>query len=161
MADLHDPSQSGQGLLVDFLASEQFGIVEEVAQEPAQLPECFGRAVDATRDHASSKPFRFEDAESDYVERLLRMPSVLSLIDAHEEHTVGDLVPSRRSGFDKTLNAAFQATPSFSVRGRYALSWQSRALRFFSAQSPKCWTKFSTCSRVASRRFFTPQKSVA
>jgi hypothetical protein len=31
MADFHDPAESGQGILVDFLASERFGIVEEVA----------------------------------------------------------------------------------------------------------------------------------
>jgi len=35
VADLHDPAKASQGLLVDFLASEQFGIVEEIPQEPA------------------------------------------------------------------------------------------------------------------------------
>jgi hypothetical protein len=109
------PRSPARDFLIDFLASEQVRIVEEVAQEPAQLPQCFGRAVNATRDHTSSKRFRFENAEAKDVERFLRIPSILSLIDAHEEHSVGHMVRSRRRSFAETLNATSHATPSFSL----------------------------------------------
>jgi hypothetical protein len=44
------------------------------------------------------------------------MPTILSLIDSDEEHYVGQLVRSSRSGVNETLDAAFHATLSFSVR---------------------------------------------
>ncbi len=39
-ADLDHAPQIDQGLVVDLILSQQFGVVAEVAQEPAQLPHC-------------------------------------------------------------------------------------------------------------------------
>src|SRR5207302_9846304 len=67
MADRHDPSKSGQGLLVDFLASEQVRIVEEIAEEPAEFPQCFCSAIDAPRNHPLGEFVRFKDREAEDV----------------------------------------------------------------------------------------------
>ena len=115
MADLHDPSKSGQGFLVDFLASEQFGIVEKITEKPAKLPEGFGCAVNPAGYLTPSKLLWFENAEAQNVEGPLSMPAVLSIVDADEEYSVGQPVRSRASGAYETLDAAFHAAPSFSL----------------------------------------------
>jgi hypothetical protein len=45
MADLHHTTESGKGFLIDFLASEQLRVIEEIAEEPPQLPQGLGGAV--------------------------------------------------------------------------------------------------------------------
>jgi hypothetical protein len=61
VTDLHDPAESGQGLLIDLLTPKQLGIVEEVAEEPAQLPKSFCGAIDAAGNDASGQFSRLED----------------------------------------------------------------------------------------------------
>src|SRR3974390_2889846 len=51
MTDLDDSLEARDGVLVDLIASEQFRIVEEVTQEPAELPEGFGSAVEPAGNH--------------------------------------------------------------------------------------------------------------
>jgi hypothetical protein len=72
---------------------------------------------------------------------------------------------------NQAVNTTAQSAITVTNSGSHALqiqnvglsssSWHSRAFRSFSAQSARWATKFSTCSRVASRRVLTPQKSVA
>jgi hypothetical protein len=66
-------------------------------------------------------------------------PAELGAINAHEEDPVGNLRTRIAGSFGKARDLASHAT----------------------TQSASCWTKFSTCSRVASLRVFVPQKSTA
>jgi hypothetical protein len=73
VADLHYAAESGKSPLVDFLASKQLWVVEEITEKPAQLPECFGRAVNTPRRSCARPIPAFEGREPQEVERLLRM----------------------------------------------------------------------------------------
>ena len=92
MADLHDAAESGKRLLVDLFASEHVRIVEEIAEEPAELPKSFSGAINPPRNHPPSKLVWFEDGESQDVEGLRRMPAVLGSVDADQENAIGHLV---------------------------------------------------------------------
>jgi hypothetical protein len=50
VADLDDAAESRKSLLVDLLVSEKLRVIEEVAQEPAQLPHRLLGAVETTDD---------------------------------------------------------------------------------------------------------------
>jgi hypothetical protein len=95
MADLHDPAETGQSFLIDFLASEEVRIVEEVAQKPSKLPKSFSSAIHTSGDGPAGKHGGFQDREAKVVERLLGVPTVLGLVDSDKEHTVGNLIAVR------------------------------------------------------------------
>jgi hypothetical protein len=50
VADLDDAAESGQSLLVDLFVGQKFRVIEEIPQEPAQLPHRLLRAVETTDD---------------------------------------------------------------------------------------------------------------
>jgi hypothetical protein len=95
MADLHDPAETRQSFLIDFLALEEIGIVEEIVQEPPQLPQSFGGAVDTAGDGPAGELVGFQDRETKEVERLVGVPTVLSLVDSDKVYTVGKLIAAR------------------------------------------------------------------
>ncbi len=68
VADLHDSDQAAQGALVDLVLAQQFGVIEEIPQEPAQLPHCLWGAVEAADDGAPGKQLGFEDGEPKHIE---------------------------------------------------------------------------------------------
>src|ERR1035437_7615978 len=64
--------------------------------------------------------------------------------------------------------ARYQRVRKHAVSSCHLLAWgcvavelTEQASRSFLAASASCWTKFSTCSRVASLRALVPQKSTA
>src|SRR5437660_4534499 len=119
MADLHDPAESGQGFLIDFLASEQFGIVEEIAEEPAEFPQCFCSAKDAPRNHPPREFVGFKDRQTKDVEGFCWMPAVLCTVDADKENAVGHRIGGRVGRLVQALDSAFHAAPTLlSPRGR-------------------------------------------
>src|ERR1035441_6024083 len=48
VTDLDDAAESGQSLLIDLFVGQKFRVIEEIPQEPAQLPHRFLRAVETT-----------------------------------------------------------------------------------------------------------------
>ena len=112
MADLHHPAQSRQGFLIDLLVGQQFGVIEEIAQEPAQLPQGFLGAVEATDDGLAGQGAGLENGEAEDLERFMGMPAELGPIDAHEVHAVGDIRAGIASGFGEARELAFHATTS-------------------------------------------------
>src|ERR1700690_2419835 len=99
MADLDHTSESGQSLLIDLFVSQKFGVIEKIAQKPAQLPHGFLRAIETTHDRLPGKSPRFYDRESEDVERFGGVPAELGAIDTNEEDTVGNLRPRIASRF--------------------------------------------------------------
>jgi hypothetical protein len=160
VANLDHPAKSRQSFLIDLFVGEKVRVIEKVAQEPTQLPHRFLCAVQSADDGLARQRTRFEDGEVKDLKRLLRVPAELRAIDTDEEDTIGNLGQGIASRFCETGDLALHATTSCLGRAQL-LSWQSRALRSFSAHSASCLTKFSTCSRVASLSVFTPQKSTA
>jgi hypothetical protein len=47
MANLDHALEPSHSLVVDLVAPEQIGVIAEIAQEPAELPQCLGGAIDA------------------------------------------------------------------------------------------------------------------
>ena len=47
---LTTPSEPDQSFLIDLVAAEQFGVVAEIAQEPAELPQGFRGAIEPARE---------------------------------------------------------------------------------------------------------------
>ena len=119
MADLHHAAQSGESFLVDFIASEQVGVVEKIAQEPTELPQGFRRAVHPSGDHAAGEFPWFQDGEAQNVKGLRWMKAVLGAVDADEEHAVGHSIGRGVGRLAQALDSAFHAAPSvFSPRGK-------------------------------------------
>src|ERR1700747_1354375 len=82
VADLHYAAKSGECLLIDLFASEQLRVIEEIAEEPVELPQGFGGAVHPPRNDSSGQFVRFKDGEPQDGEGSRRMPAVIGAFDA-------------------------------------------------------------------------------
>jgi len=60
MRNLDYPLESSYRFVVDFVSSKQVGVVAEITQEPAELPEGFGGAVEPRCYVSAGKLSRFE-----------------------------------------------------------------------------------------------------
>ena len=88
-ADLDHARQVDQCFVIDFIAAQQFGVVAEVAQEPAQLPQRFGCAVEAAgHETCPVRSLGLEDGEADLVIRFLLVPAILGSIHPDQEDPV-------------------------------------------------------------------------
>src|SRR4029077_15671587 len=115
----HHAAESGERLFVDLFTSEQLRVIKEIAQEPAELPQGFGCAIDPPRNYTPSEFGRLKDGEAEDVERFCRMPAILGPVDADEEHAVGHSIGGGLQHLVQALNTALHAAPSlFSPRGR-------------------------------------------
>src|SRR4051794_7447637 len=76
MADLDYTRQSDQIPVIDLIALEQFIVVTKVTQEPVQLPESFGGAVETASEAVAGKRLGLERGEHDGEVRLLGMPAI-------------------------------------------------------------------------------------
>src|SRR5579864_1707348 len=101
-------------MCVELVASEELGVIAEVAQEPAQLPQRFFGAIDPAGKQAADEMLGFEDGKLDGVEGLLGMPAVLRPLDADQIDTIGHL--GGLSGLVQAREAVLQATTSFCPR---------------------------------------------
>ena len=85
MTYFHYTLEADQSLIIDFIFSQQLGVVTEVAQKPGEFPHCSGCAVEAASDQAPGQMLRFENSEADLVIRFLDVPAILHSIDPGEE----------------------------------------------------------------------------
>src|SRR5512135_3534026 len=86
----HDSAKTDERLFVHFISAHQIGVVAKVPQEPAEFPERFGSAVEATVEGAALVLSWFENDEPQNVERSFGMPAVEDPIDADQENTLQD-----------------------------------------------------------------------
>src|SRR6202043_2924962 len=86
----HDSPKAHQRLFVHFVPAHQIGVVAKVPQEPAELPQCFGSAVETTVEGTALMFSWFENDEPQNVERPLGMPAIENPIDADEENALQD-----------------------------------------------------------------------
>jgi hypothetical protein len=84
----HNAFQSKQGFFVEFVSTQQVGVLTEIMQEPTQPPQCFGRAVDPPRQRMAMVFFGFDDGESHEIKRSVRVPSIKGPFDSHQEDTI-------------------------------------------------------------------------
>src|ERR1700676_2928229 len=91
VGDPHDTAQAEQRLFIDFISAHQIGVVAEIPQEPAELPKCFGGAVETTSERTALMLSWFKDSESQNVERPLRMPAVEGPIETDQENALQDV----------------------------------------------------------------------
>ena len=110
---LTTPLQTHELRFIHFIASEQFGVVAEVAQEPVQLPQGFRAAIEPARNDVPGKPAGLKNGQSERVVRLLCLPLKLGSLHANEEDPVGDLVGGTAIGGVQAGDLAFHAAPSF------------------------------------------------
>jgi hypothetical protein len=73
------PSQFQSGTVIP-ISSDQLGVVAEIAQEPVQLPQGLGVAIDAARSDMPSKTAGFEDGHSEGVVGFLCLPTKVDLL---------------------------------------------------------------------------------
>src|ERR1022692_5025421 len=113
MADLDHTCQAYEPSFVDLIATEQVGVVAEVAQEPVQLPQGFRGAVEAARKDVASKPTGLKNGQSQGVVRFLCLPTKLDTLHPNQEDSVGDLVGGTAIGGVQAGDLAFHAEPAF------------------------------------------------
>ena len=112
MADLDHALQPNELLLVHFVASEQFGVVAKVAQEPIQLPEGFRAAIEPARKDVAGKPAGLKNGQT---ERVIGLPCLTLKpysLRPNEEDSVGDPVRGTAIGGVQAVDLAFQGAPS-------------------------------------------------
>ena len=85
MTYFHYTLQSNQRLIIDLVFSQQFCVVAEIAQKPAQLPHRSGGAVEAASDQAPGEMLGLENSEAEDVKRFLCLPAILRSINPDEE----------------------------------------------------------------------------
>jgi hypothetical protein len=88
VADLDYAAESGHSFFVDLVSAKKIRIVKEITQKPSEFPDSLGRAIEASRNRSADKFDRFDYGESEEVEGLLSVPSVVDAIHADEEHAV-------------------------------------------------------------------------
>ena len=69
VGDPHDSAQAAQGLLINFVPAEQVGVIAKIPEEPAELPQGFGCAVEPTGEGTALMFAWFEDSKRKSEER--------------------------------------------------------------------------------------------
>src|SRR5205814_10044271 len=92
VADLDDTAKTDQCFFTNFIAVKQVWVIQEISQEPAQLPERLGCAVESSADLPTGQLLGLQSRESQDVERFLRMPTVLGFLHANQEDSIRHLV---------------------------------------------------------------------
>src|ERR1039457_5545109 len=112
MADLHHAAESGQSLLIDLFVRQQFRAIEEIPQEPGQLPHCLLRAIESADNGLPGQCPGLENRKAEDVERFVGVPAELGAIDANEEDTVGNLRTRIAGSFGEAADLTLHATTS-------------------------------------------------
>ena len=92
MADLDHALQTYKLPLIDFVASEEFGVVAEVAQKPVQLPEGFRAAIEPARKDVAGEPAGLQNSQTERVIRFLCLPLKPDSLHLDQEEAVWYLV---------------------------------------------------------------------
>src|SRR5439155_15388034 len=96
--------------IIDFIFTQQLGVVSEVAQKPGEFPHCSGRAVEAASDQTPGQVLGLENSEAKQVIGSLCMPAVSRSLNSDEEESRVDGRPIRGT---EAFEVASHAAPSF------------------------------------------------
>src|SRR5271165_6948657 len=113
MTYLHHSDQATQGAFVDLVLTQQFGVIEKIPQEPAQLPHRLGGAVKAADDGPARERFGFQDGEPQQIKALLGLPAVLSTVEPDEKYAVRNLGVQITSGIRESVNVTLHPATSW------------------------------------------------
>jgi hypothetical protein len=116
VADLDHALQTYELPLVDLVATEQFGVIAKVAQEPVQLSQGFRGAIEPAGKDVAREPAGFQNGQSQGVVGLLCLPLKPDSLHPDEKDSVGDLVSRTAIGGVQTGDLSFHAAPSFGPR---------------------------------------------
>ena len=94
MANFYDALQSNQRFVVDLIFRQEFGVISEVAQKPAELPHGSRGAVQAAGDQAPGQMLGFENRKKDRVIRFLCVPAISHSINPDQKQSVRNGVDS-------------------------------------------------------------------
>src|SRR5579872_7317779 len=158
MRDPNDAAKVFQRLFVNFIPTEQVGVVTEVTEEPMQFPKGSSAGVQATAKNLAGVLDWLKNRKSQDEERLVRMPAIEGLLDANEEDTL-KLVIARWRNLMKPGDVALHGRTS--CTWEKLLSFASRPSRSSTACLPRWLMKASTISRLAARNSSVPQNSAA
>src|SRR5437868_43478 len=112
MADLDHTYESDQLFFIDFIASEQFRVIAEIAQKPIQLPQSFRGAVEPPSKGMAGEGIGFDYLKVKRVVSLLPVPAILHTSHADQEAPVGKGTGRRGIGLVQTFEAAPHAAPA-------------------------------------------------
>src|SRR6266852_1699775 len=88
-----NPAQVQQSFFIDLVPAEQISVVAEVAQEPVELPQGLGRAIESSGDRLSGVLFGLEGGQAQGEEWLLRVPAIEGSLDSDQEKALQDVIP--------------------------------------------------------------------
>jgi hypothetical protein len=83
--DANNPLQAKQSFFVEFVSTQQIGLIAKIAQEPTQPPECFGCAVNPPSEEMAAVLFRLEHGQSQEIEGSGGVPTIEHPIHMDEE----------------------------------------------------------------------------
>ena len=90
VADLDYADQSTQGAFVNLVPSQRLRVIEKISQEPAQLPHRLRGAVQPADDRLPGIFLGLQNRQPKYIERFLRMPAMLGMVETDKVDAVGD-----------------------------------------------------------------------
>jgi hypothetical protein len=85
--DANNALQAEQSYFVEFVSTQQIGVVAKISQEPAEPPQCFRCAIDPARQGMAAVLFGLENREAQEVKRSGGMPTIERTINTDEEDT--------------------------------------------------------------------------
>ena len=97
MTDLDHALQTYELSLIYFVASEKFGVVAKVAQEPVQLSQGFRGAIEPAGKDVAREPAGFQNGQSQGVVGLLGLPLKPDLLHPTRKTPSGTLSEAQRS----------------------------------------------------------------
>jgi len=77
--------QTKQGFFVNFISTKQVCVIAEIAQEPAEPPQCFGCAIDPASQGMAAVFFRLKHGQSQEIEGSGGVPTIERPIHTDEE----------------------------------------------------------------------------
>ena len=83
-----DTAEPQECLFIDLISCEQFSVVAEVTQKPAELPERSIRALEASIEGQCLIRSWLDDAKAKREERFLRMPAIGGSFHADQEQAL-------------------------------------------------------------------------
>jgi hypothetical protein len=88
MRDTHNSLKIEKSFHIDLVVMEQLGVITEVAEKPAELPESLLSTVQTSNESLLLNGFGFQDNKTQFEKRLLRLPAEESTVDSNKEETL-------------------------------------------------------------------------
>ena len=90
--DADDSAKPHELLFIDFIPTQQIGVIAEIPQEPAEFPKGSRGAIEPAGEGMALLLFGFQNAKPKDVERSLGVPAVEGSIDSGQEDAFQNVV---------------------------------------------------------------------